>query len=739
MLLFPPVLLARLALPDALGFNVSVIGAVAAAAAGAYLLGRRRLPAQAAALGAVAFALSGPVMSAGNVLNTLWSTALIPWTVWAADRAAAKPEVRRFAILAALFGLQVLAGEPVTLASGVVATFAFACASPHPEHVRNRIRLVASVAFSGLAGLAVAAAQLLPLLDAVRRSSRGIEGVPDILAVHPLALVEAVTGPLFGSPLAPWIEPQPWLAAMNDGNDPYFFSLYVGVPVLALAAVGAVAGGDRRWRLFWIACGAVAVVCALGVHTPVYPLLQQVFGFLRSFRYPSKYTGVAALAIAMLAAGGWEALRSGAATPRAWRPAAVASASVAIAAIALWILAMSGSGALTDSLVRLARITRVAVPDGAAAQVVAQIAATFATLAVASAATAQCIALAAGPSRSSPVGRAAAYVLLALCAVTLAGVNGGINPTLDASLLRSPVWIEATREHPADRFFAPGRIAQAVGHQYDAGIPRGVDPPPVLSMQAVKGMVNAEFAVFPAAERAREGISVDVTQVWSRAYARAMRAFAWNAPSRRTLFLERTGHRYYVDREPPNAAATELFAFEAFPLKLYASPPVLPRAFVVGRYAVLPSADAATEQLFDPAFDPSSVVQLEADPPAAAGVAGTAPGPGSATIVEDGPAIVAVHATIAEGGGFLVLHDSMDPWWTATVDGQPAPVLRANGLFRAVHVSAGDHVVRFAYRPVPFYAGAAVSSATLLLLAGLVLARLGRRRLYTAAHGEETV
>jgi uncharacterized membrane protein YfhO len=47
----------------------------------------------------------------------------------------------------------------------------------------------------------------------------------------------------------------------------------------------------------------------------------------------------------------------------------------------------------------------------------------------------------------------------------------------------------------------------------------------------------------------------------------------------------------------------------------------------------------------------------------------------------------------------VVLNDPYHPWWAAEVDGREAPVLQANGLFRAVAVAAGAHRVRFVFRP----------------------------------------
>lgn len=49
--------------------------------------------------------------------------------------------------------------------------------------------------------------------------------------------------------------------------------------------------------------------------------------------------------------------------------------------------------------------------------------------------------------------------------------------------------------------------------------------------------------------------------------------------------------------------------------------------------------------------------------------------------------------------GYVVLHDAWHPWWRATLDGQPAALLNADVLFRAVAVPKGQHVVRFTYHP----------------------------------------
>lgn len=92
-----------------------------------------------------------------------------------------------------------------------------------------------------------------------------------------------------------------------------------------------------------------------------------------------------------------------------------------------------------------------------------------------------------------------------------------------------------------------------------------------------------------------------------------------------------------------------------------------------------------------------------------------------ARIAEDLPERVV--ADINSGtAGILVLADLDYPGWKAAVDGRPAPILTADGCLRAVALPAGSHRVVFRYRPISFYAGAALS----VLALGALFVMLGR-------------
>jgi hypothetical protein len=50
-------------------------------------------------------------------------------------------------------------------------------------------------------------------------------------------------------------------------------------------------------------------------------------------------------------------------------------------------------------------------------------------------------------------------------------------------------------------------------------------------------------------------------------------------------------------------------------------------------------------------------------------------------------------------GGVLALHDIWYPGWIAEIDGAPAPILRADILFRAIEIPPGRHRVVFRFAP----------------------------------------
>ncbi len=161
---------------------------------------------------------------------------------------------------------------------------------------------------------------------------------------------------------------------------------------------------------------------------------------------------------------------------------------------------------------------------------------------------------------------------------------------------------------------------------------------------------------------------------------------------------------------PANLGLRAVGEFSRAPLNPYRS-----RLSFVPGYRVERDAARAWDRAARGEIDWSREVSLDREPD-------PRPIPGGkrsfvvARIAEDLPERVV--ADINSGAaGILVLADLDYPGWKAAVDGHPAPILTADGCLRAVALPAGSHRVVFRYRPVSFYAGAALSVLALGALA----------------------
>jgi hypothetical protein len=133
-------------------------------------------------------------------------------------------------------------------------------------------------------------------------------------------------------------------------------------------------------------------------------------------------------------------------------------------------------------------------------------------------------------------------------------------------------------------------------------------------------------------------------------------------------------------------------------------------------------SDAQTlQQLRAPDWDPARQVLLSEK------IAGTPPSPSSATseasITQYAPKRITVK-TRSDAPGILLLNDRWHPDWKVTVDGQSAPLLRANFLMRGVSVAAGEHTVEYRFDPPhqTLWVSLAAVATGLLLVGILILA-----------------
>lgn len=160
--------------------------------------------------------------------------------------------------------------------------------------------------------------------------------------------------------------------------------------------------------------------------------------------------------------------------------------------------------------------------------------------------------------------------------------------------------------------------------------------------------------------------------------------------------------------------------------------PALPRAFLVDSTVVVPSSEAAANEITRAlsqnaddrnGFNPRTGAVLEGSSAEARGVCANA---GTARITSYTPRNVVV-ATEARCPTYLVLTDLFYPGWQASVNGVPVETLAADVAFRAVPVPGGASVVTFEYSPRSFMVGVWLAVSGCVLLAGLSVA-IWRRR-----------
>jgi hypothetical protein len=711
LLLLLPTLPLRLLLPETIGFNLAVISFIPVAALGTYRLLERTASRPAAALGAIVFASSGCLLSAANT-GTAWSMALVPWVVAGVNGVVARGSARSVAALALAFALQAIVGEPMTLLATATLSVAVAAFGERPDDAgwAARGRSVATVLAAGALGAAIASFMLLPLAEAVGRSERVAGETLTLWEIAPAAFAEALLPRVYGSPLEPAGTLLGWYQLFNEGREPLFFSIYLGLPAVLLAVTGATAGPNRRRAVFWGTVVVAAVVATLGSYTPVYPILQKVVPLMSTFRFPSKFWVFIPLSVAVLAAGGWDALgRKGSPV----RPALLAAGllGAVLAGVLVWIYATDAVAMLTQ----IAAAVEMPNPGVHATRLVARLGVTIVPALGLTALTGLGVwYCSAGRPRASLV-RAGIFGRVALDQVA---PQPPLQTTLDVGVLARPAWAERLGERPEERLFVSPYSNLVFAPIPSPSVP---DRSPLVS----SAMKSTAFPSQTMLWDVRSVMTPDVPQLMSREYSQLVVRFNSATQVERLRFLQRAYVRYYLVPTLPEADAVRLGPAEGygFGLRLFERPGYSPRVEVVPSHVVMPALDNQILLLFSDQHDPSREAILAAEPPPAAGAA-SAPQPAAARIVTAGPNAMTVEADVPEGGGFLVLRDTYDPNWRAVVDGQEAAIIRANAVFRAVRLEPGSHRVELAYRPRLLEIGAIVSLVALAVaLATLVWPR----------------
>ncbi len=158
-------------------------------------------------------------------------------------------------------------------------------------------------------------------------------------------------------------------------------------------------------------------------------------------------------------------------------------------------------------------------------------------------------------------------------------------------------------------------------------------------------------------------------------------------------------------------------------VKVYENAAALPRAFVVSDVRAAASDDETIALMQGADFDPSRTVVLIGNQSNSPDHSVT---PSPCHFVTYTPEYAAIDVDAAQDG-YLVLTDAYYPGWVATIDGQPTNIERADVMFRAVKVPAGQHRVEMRYEPQSFRIGMWVTiGAWAILIAAWAVVLRGR-------------
>jgi hypothetical protein len=667
--------------------------------AGVFWLARRmRATSVSAIIAALAWALSGYLTSQWTAGLRLHAAAWIPWA--AVGQLALLDSLRAGgsrwmmgvvkAALPTAFAL--LMGEMFLAMMGVGFALALLAAVQILERRADSAlpgfsrRWAAAVSLALLLAGGVGAVVLVPARVHMAQGDRAAplsRAEAEMHSLHPLRFIEFAAPGSMGDAYGEYPAGR-WVGEARADGLPLSYSVYMGASVLALA----LAAFRRKRPMVLVLAGlsGFALLVALGKHLPVHAVLRRVVFSLSFMRSPEKYTILAVLGLALLAGQGSWRILSGPNQP--WRRTAILLAlMVAFGIASPFIFPFPWSGYMVHGL----RHGAVAVLAVLGVQVLAargsRLAPVLLVLTVALDLAAACWPL------QGFVPRALAADQPAAAQTVLADSSGRAEPprlfrseTVTSTVMK---WTEASNQAQGESRLLQTLVSNtanawgiAMVPGYDAAIPSRLESAWAAGQAdrlAALRLLGVDYAMLPVRDS--------------------------RAPSD-----QRTGLQPLVDPLPG--------------ARLYRVSGSLPRVFLAAHAEIVPDS-IALARLFEPAVVAGESVWLASDAnarelPAPAGRGGNCR--------LDSFSNLRLEAQCAGGQpGLAVFNEQYDQGWSATVDGRPALVLRANLNMRAIALAPGAHHIIMQYSPPGLRAGAAVTLVSLLALVGLALAH-GRRR-----------
>lgn len=644
------------------------------AATGSYALCRRwDFPPFLALIGALLFTFSGVVVSLSNLLNHFQTAVWLPWGLFFWERFLSGRRWSDFLMLVVVLALQFLGGSPelYVMNSGLLLIDGLRVG--RELGVVRPVRSVLFYAAANVLVIGVAMVQVMPTLELFlqSRGSRAIlYGESVLWSLDPLSLINLF---FIDKEVDPELLSGMHLFLLRE--IPFFISHYMGAIAMLGVSFWMLYSGAKERALF-LGLLAVTLTLAMGSHTPVYPVLFRYVPLFGLFRFPEKFFFLSTMLLLWATMRGLYVLLERNAP--ASRGTVVVLGLVFAGVVGLYLFCRFE----TSYLIRLISQATSAPPSvtlrssaGVIFYLERQVLLVAGLLLI----------FALWKKRKLKAWLFQA-VMVGLVFVDLSTIHQPYQFLLAPSVaMNSPKIIEAPKRESGRFFYYPG---PSNVHPSYYKLPRPVTFVEFTSL--IFGQYFPNTGVF---------YGVDYMQELDALMRRPYRTFlgvASNLPAPALYrLLGALNVRYLTSLQPmPEGDMTLVRHLPEYPAWLYRLNRVVPRAYIVGEVVVERDAVQTLGKLASERFDPLTQVILERplEFGAAEGLRA------QAEIVSYGNREVRLRASLSRSG-VLVLADSYYPGWRVYVDGKETEILRANLFFRAVPLSAGDHLVEFRYRP----------------------------------------
>jgi hypothetical protein len=571
--------------------------------------------------------------------------------------------------------------------------------------LRRRPQLIAQrplrhsllIGLAVLIGLLISSIQILPSYDYILHDTprasvfRGPEYASQF-ANHAEEIISLAIPEFCGNNVRPTPNLYWGRNSFKDNSDAAS-AIAVYLAVLALVLPG------RKARYFWVLVTAGVLLYTLGDVTPVFRWILAVIPALSSMEAPSGATFIAIFAISMLAGMAIDAIRNAApVTPRRRK---LILAAVIIPPV---IMVVIDAFIRFDGEQTLRLYAQLLYPDLLSG-----------TLGQAGA-----WARAKGNLPNLAAGTYVAAISLAATGVIVWITY--VRKKWMAALWLVPVLIATVSVRFNERFInvfdrnsllAPTAIEQAIAQRAGNWRAMEYDVAPALFDLACEGVAS------PTGRQER----IPFEYFWLIGeYSR------FHAHNPRLLNL--TGTRFLIASQNSNISPTALGPRTLDTIMqdsgqiLLENRNCFPRAFLASSTQVLPNNRRIIELVLNGDGNLRHQVYLEEQPQLR--LSDSADSMGEASILYYGSDSIEI-AVNSPRNSILVLTDNYRPSWTASGDGMPLRVYRADGAFRAVEVAAGTKHIVFAYHSKWIRAGQHLAYTGLILAAFLLVWQWARR------------